>query len=341
MHGQFVWYELITPDTDAAKRFYSSLAGWGTQPFDKDYTMWTIAGSPFAGLYRLGPEMRQQGVPPNWMPYVESSNVDETARLATSLGGKVMSPPADIPNVGRYAVLRDPQGAAFGVYKTSGPSMSWDGTPVLGRFSWHELMTTDYRTAFDFYQKLFGWEKTGEMDMGGGNTYLMYGKGQPFGGIFNRHGDMMSMPPFWMVYIYVKDVRKAVEIATKNGASVHRPPMEIPGGGTIAILADPQGAAFALHASQATSSGSGAAARKGTSGSKSRGVAKKSARPAAKKAGATKKRGAAKKRGATKKRGGAKKISATTKRTGAKKRGGAKKGRATTKRGAAKKGRRR
>jgi predicted enzyme related to lactoylglutathione lyase len=341
MHGQFVWYELITPDTDAAKRFYSSLAGWGTQPFDKDYTMWTIAGSPFAGLYRLGPEMRQQGVPPNWMPYVESSNVDETARLATSLGGKVMSPPADIPNVGRYAVLRDPQGAAFGVYKTSGPSMSWDGTPVLGRFSWHELMTTDYRKAFDFYQKLFGWEKTGEMDMGGGNTYLMYGKGQPFGGIFNRHGDMMSMPPFWMVYIYVKDVRKAVEIATKNGASVHRPPMEIPGGGTIAILADPQGAAFALHASQATSSGSGAAARKGTSGSKSRGGAKKSARPAAKKAGATKKRGAAKKRGATKKRGGAKKISATTKRTGAKKRGGAKKGRATTKRGAAKKGRRR
>ncbi|HKN68052.1 MAG TPA: VOC family protein [Gemmatimonadaceae bacterium] len=339
MHGQFVWYELLTPDTDAAKRFYASLTGWGTQPFDKDYTMWTTAGAPFAGLYRLGPEMRQQGVPPNWMPYVESSNVDETVRLATSLGGAVTVPASDIPNVGRFAVLRDPQGATFGVYRTSGPSMSWDGTPVLGRFSWHELMTTDYRKAFDFYQKLFGWEKTGEMDMGGGNAYLMYGKGQPFGGIFNRHGDMMSMPPFWMVYIYVKDVRKAVEIAKKNGASVHRPPMEIPGGGTIAILADPQGAAFALHAAPATSSGSGSgsgtAERKGKSGSKSRGGAKKSARPAAKKAGATQKRSA------TKKRGGAKKVSATKKRPTAKKRGGAKKGRATTKRGAAKKGRRR
>jgi uncharacterized protein len=323
MHGQFVWYELLSPDPDAAKKFYSSVAGWGTQPFDNDYTMWTTAGAPFAGLYRLGPEMRQQGIPPNWMPYVESSNVDETVRLATSLGGKVTFPASDIPNVGRYAVLQDPQGATFGVYKTSGPSTSWDGTPVLGRFSWHELMTTDYRKAFEFYQKLFGWEKTGEMDMGGGNAYLMYGKGQPFGGIFNRHGDMMNMRPFWMVYLYVKDVRKAVDLATKNGASVHRPPMEIPGGGTIAILADPQGAAFALHASPATSSGSGTAAKKSGSGSKARGGAKKSARPAAKKRGAAKKGGAAKKRGGVKKRPAAKKRGATKKRGTTKKRGAA------------------
>jgi predicted enzyme related to lactoylglutathione lyase len=304
MHGQFVWYELISPDPDAAKKFYSSITDWGTQPFDTDYTMWTTAGVPFAGLYRLGPELRQQGVPPNWMPYVESSNVDETVRLATTLGGKVTVPASDIPQVGRFAVLQDPQGATFGVYKASGPSQSWDGTPVLGRFSWHELMTTDYRKAFEFYQKLFGWEKTGEMDMGGGNAYFMYGKGQPFGGIFNRHGDMLNMRPFWLVYIYVKDVRKAVDIATRNGAFVQRAPMEVPGGGTIAILGDPQGAAFALHASTATSSASSA---------------KKSARPAAKKRTATKKQGAAKKAGAVKKRGAAKQRGATKKRGAAKK----------------------
>ena len=324
MHGQFVWYELLTPDPDAAKRFYSSITGWGIQPFDKDYTMWTTAGAPFAGLYRLGPEMRQQGVPPNWMPYVESSNVDETVRLATSLGGKVTVPASDIPNVGRFAVLKDPQGAAFGVYRTSGPSTSWNGTPVLGRFSWHELMTTDYRKAFEFYQKLFGWEKTGEMDMGGGNMYFMYGKGQPYGGIFNRHGDMMSMPPFWMVYIYVKDVRKAVETATKNGASVHRPPMEVPGGGTIAILADPQGAAFALHASSATASGSGTAAKKSGRPAK-RSVAKKKTAAAKKRPAAGKKRAGAKKRGAAKKGGTAKKRGATKTRGATKKRGAAKK----------------
>jgi len=314
MHGQFVWYELTTPDTDAARKFYPAITGWGTQPFDNDYTMWTSGGVPFAGIFRLTSDMRQQGVPPNWMPYVESNNVDETTRLATSLGGKAVVPPSDIPNVGRFAVVQDPQGATFGVYKSIRPSAAWDGTPVLGRFSWHELMTTDYQKAFEFYKKLFGWEKTGEMDMGGGNMYSMYGKGgKPYGGIFNRHGDMMSMRPFWLVYIFVKDVKKAVDTAVKGGAMVQRPPMEIPGGGTIAILGDPQGAAFALHADTAAAK---PAAKKG--GAKK--AAKKASRKAVAKrpkAKAAAKKGT-KKRAATKKRPAAKR--ATKKRSAAKKR---------------------
>lgn len=312
MHGQFVWYELITPDTDAATKFYSPFTSWGTQAFDKDYTMWTTSGAPFAGLYRLSPEMRQQGIPPHWMPYVESSDVDATARLATSLGGKVLSGPNDIPKVGRYAVLQDPQGASFGVYKTTGPSSAWDGTPTVGRMSWHELMTTDYARAFDFYRKLFGWEKTGEMDMGGGNNYVMYGKGQPFGGMFNRFGDMAGMHPFWLVYIHVPDVKKAFDRAVKAGAMVQRPPMEIPGGGTIAILGDPQGAAFALHSMGSSSS---APAKK----SASKGAVKRKGKGAAKKSVATRKRAAAKKRTVAKKRAPAKKRAAVRKRSTAKK----------------------
>lgn len=248
MHGQFVWYELTTPDTAAARKFYPAISGWGTQEFDKDYTMWTTRGVPFAGIFRLGPEQRQQGIPPNWMPYVDVDNVDETARKATSLGGKTVHGPQDIPNTGRFAVLQDPQGATFGIYKSNRSSQSWDGTPVLGRFSWHELMTTDYKKALEFYRQLFGWEKTGEMDMGGGSMYSMYGmKGKMFGGIFNRPPEMAGMPPFWLVYIHVKDVKKAVETATRAGAFVKQPPMEVPGG-MIAILGDPQGAAFAVHA---------------------------------------------------------------------------------------------
>jgi predicted enzyme related to lactoylglutathione lyase len=249
MHGQFVWYELTTPDVEGAKKFYPRFTGWGTLPFDNDYTMWTTGGVPLAGLFRLSDEMRQQGVPPNWMPYIEASNVDETAAKATSLGGSVKMGPADIPGTGRYAVLQDPQGATFGVYKSSnsmglGP---WDGTAVVGRFSWHELMTTDRVAAFEFYRALFGWEKNGEMDMGGGEMYDMYGKGDKmYGGIFNRMGDMAGMHPFWLVYIHVKDVGKAVAIATKAGATIQRPQMDIPGG-SIAILGDPQGAGFALH----------------------------------------------------------------------------------------------
>jgi uncharacterized protein len=249
MHGQFVWYELTTPDVAAARKFYPAITGWGTKEFDKDYTMWTTRGVPFAGIFRLGPEQRQRGIPPNWMPYVDVDNVDETSRKVNALGGKTVHGPQDIPNAGRFAVVQDPQGATFGIYKSNTSSQSWDGTPVVGRFSWHELMTTDYKKAFEFYRQLFGWEKTGdEMDMGGGNMYFMYGKkGKMFGGMFNRPPEMASMPPFWMVYVHVKDVKKAVETATKAGASVKQPPMEVPGG-MIAILGDPQGAGFAVHA---------------------------------------------------------------------------------------------
>jgi uncharacterized protein len=247
MNGQFVWYELTTPDVEAAKKFYPRVAGWGTQAFDRDYTMWTNGGVPIAGLFQLSDEMRQQGVPPNWMPYVESSNVDETAAKAVSLGGRVVHGPVDIPGTGRFAVVQDPHSAVFGVYRPDNPGRAWDGTPVVGRFSWHELMTTDHTAAFEFYRALFGWEKTGEMDMGGGQTYLMFGQGgKMYGGIFTRPPEMAGMHPFWLIYIHVKDVARAVAAATKAGATVHRPQMDIPGG-SIAILGDPQGAGFAFH----------------------------------------------------------------------------------------------
>jgi predicted enzyme related to lactoylglutathione lyase len=255
MHGQFIWYELTTPDVDAAIKFYPRFTGWGTQPFDKDYTMWTTGGAPFAGLFRLNDEMRQRGVPPNWMAYIEADNVDETVKKAEAIGGKTLVGPDDIPNTGRFAVLQDPQGATFGVYKSSNPlgGRAWDGTPVLGRFSWHELMTTDYEKAFAFYSAVFDWEKTGEMDMGGGMMYFMFGKGgKAFGGMFNTPPEMAGMHPFWLMYVLVKDVGAAVKTATKAGATVQRPQMDIPGG-SIAILGDPQGAGFAVHHESAPS----------------------------------------------------------------------------------------
>lgn len=244
MHGQFVWYELQTTDVGGARKFYPRFTGWGTQKFDDDYTMWTIDGVPFAGLFRLA---REQGIPPNWMPYVETDDVDATARQATALGGKVLHGPADVPGAGRFAVLQDPQGAVIGIYKSATPATAWDGLPVLGRFSWHELMTTDAVKAAEFYGALFDWEKNGEMDMGGGHMYYMFGKGQRmYGGLFNRTPEMAGMHPFWLCYINVKDVASAVAGATKAGGTVHREPMEIPGG-MIAILADPAGAGFAFH----------------------------------------------------------------------------------------------
>jgi predicted enzyme related to lactoylglutathione lyase len=108
-------------------------------------------------------------------------------------------------------------------------------------------MTTDYKKAADFYGALFGWRENGSMDMGNGEMYSLFGHDETmYGGMYNRTSEMGSVPPFWLLYINVKDVAKAVTTATKAGATVVRPRLSIPGG-TIAILTDPQGAAFAVH----------------------------------------------------------------------------------------------
>jgi hypothetical protein len=283
MHGQFIWYELTTPDPKGAKDFYPRFTRWGTQPFDNDYTMWTTGGQPFGGIFQLTDEMRAQGVPPNWMPYVEVADVDDTGALATSLGGKVVFGPQDIPNVGRFAVIQDPQGAVLAVYKAATPARAWDGTLEVGRMSWHEMMTRDHVKAFEYYRRLFGWDKIGEMDMGGGQMYLTFGKGTAmYGGMCTMTDEWKAMHPFWLCYIHVKDVPQAVAIATKAGATLHRGPMDIPGG-VIAILGDPQGAGFAVHHANAVTEATGK--RPEVSGKKSvRGTAAAAKRAAKKKA---------------------------------------------------------
>jgi predicted enzyme related to lactoylglutathione lyase len=171
-------------------------------------------------------------------------------------------------------------------------------------------MTTDYVKANEFYQALFGWEKTGDMDMGGGNMYLMYGKGQrAYGGMFNRTPEMAGMHPFWLVYIHVKDVGDAVAKATKAGAQLVRPQMDIPGG-SIAILGDPQGAGFALHDAKApvvTKVGAKASAKPATKAA--RPVAKKPAKSAVKKAAKSPPKKAAKSQA---KKGAKKQVKPTT-----------------------------
>jgi predicted enzyme related to lactoylglutathione lyase len=288
MHGQFVWYDLMTTDVEGAKKFYQPLAGWSTKPFphaqpDNPYTMWTHGGSTIGGVAKLSSEQRSHGAPPMWMPSVEVNNVDATTRHAESLGAKVIMPAMDIPDTGRYAVLQDPQGAAIAIFSPKGGSTGteFDGTPRVGRVSWHELMATEYRSAADFYRQVFGWEKVSEMDMGPGGMYYMYGlKGKMYGGMYTRPMEMAGVPPFWLVYIFVRDLKKSMNDATRMGAKVENGPMDIPGG-SIVVLSDPQGAAIALHSDKPWAVAAKPAAKK-ASKPKPKSKAKKKAKARAK-----------------------------------------------------------
>jgi predicted enzyme related to lactoylglutathione lyase len=252
VRGQFVWYDLMTTDPGAARDFYQDIIGWGTQAWEGSetpYTMWTVADRPVGGVMELPEEARAGGAPPHWLPYVGTPDVGATLARATELGGTVYVPPTDIPDVGQFAVLADPQGAVFAVFKPAGEHPTPPGPGQNGDFSWHELATTDYEAAFTFYQDLFGWEKTDAMDMGEAGMYQMYGlpgSEHPLGGMFSKPPEMPG-PAAWLCYTTVADVTPASERVKELGGQVLNGPMEVPGGDMIAACMDPQGAMFALH----------------------------------------------------------------------------------------------
>jgi len=244
--GRFVWHELMSSDPDAAVGFYGKIVGWKTQTWqgDASYRMWTAGGIPVGGLMALPDEAKRAGSPSHWLSYMGVNDVDAATRQATSLGARVHVPPETVPGAGRFSVLIDPQGASFGLLKPGQESPE----AKVGGFSWHELATTDWKRGWDFYRALFGWEKTGEMDMGAQGTYFMFGLGgAPMGGIYNKP---LEVPmPNWLPYVSVKSADDAAAGTPRLGGRVLMGPMEVPGGSgdRITVGLDPQGASFAVH----------------------------------------------------------------------------------------------
>ena len=252
--GQFIWHELMTNDVQAAIDFYGHVVGWKTQAYDFQgntdvpaYTMWLAGESPIGGVMKIDPQTMGE-MPPAWTAYVHTPNVDETVRQAQELGGNVLGETLDIPTVGRMAGIVDPQGAVIWVLQP-GSSEPMPEPPRAGSFTWNELATTDFESAFDFYRRLFGWEKIDEMDMGEGWMYFMFGQGgKMYGGVYDKPADMPA-PPHWLYYANVEDLDGALERVRESGGQVLNGPMEVPGGDRVAQCMDPQGAAFALHES--------------------------------------------------------------------------------------------
>lgn len=237
--GRFVWHDHISNDPDKARDFYSKLLGWKTEVFmpgEMDYPAISVDGETHGGF---GPA--QGGAPPHWLGHIAVEDVDETVTRAEAAGGSVLAPAMDIPEVGRMAVMRDPQGAAFSVFS----SASEDWNPTGGVFVWDELHTTDVEGAKAFYREVIGWSAN-DTDMGGGVTYTIFESGGE-----QRGGCMMirqpDMPPNWLTYIGVDDVDGKCKEAEDLGAQKMVDPMDIPGVGRFAGLIDPTGAAFALY----------------------------------------------------------------------------------------------
>lgn len=292
LRGRFVWHELMTTDTGAAAAFYKKVVGWKTQdwPHGAGYTLFVAGKQPIGGLMTLPEAAKAGGAPPNWMSYIGTSDVDATSTRLVALGGKILRAAWDIPTVGRVAIVQDPQGAVFGLYKPL-EVMPPSDHPALGEFSWHELATDDQAGAFAFYQDLFGWQKTSSMDMGPEmGSYDMFGwNGVPVGGIFRRPP---NVPSHWLPYAMVADSKKAGKTIVALGAKIVNGPMEVPGGDWIVAGIDPQGAAFAVHSLRPAAPVKKAAASRARKGGAKKVGPKKAARAAATKRPAAKAKGA-------------------------------------------------
>ena len=246
--GDFCWIELATTDQKAAKSFYGSLFGWSVNDFPMGpndfYSMFQVDGRDAAAAYTLRPEQRSQGVPSHWMIYIAVESADASAGRAAQLGAKVLAPPFDVFDAGRMAVVQDPTGAIFSMWqpkKNQGTGIAG----VSGTFCWADLSTPDPPRASRFFSDLFGWKIVpGENDPSG---YLHIKNGEKFiGGIPPATHRDPNIPPHWLAYFAVPDCDTATAKAKQLGAAVRYGPISMEKVGRWAVVADPQGATFAI-----------------------------------------------------------------------------------------------
>jgi predicted enzyme related to lactoylglutathione lyase len=245
--GKFVWYELMATDAGKAERFYRDVVGWGAQRADTPampYTMFTAGETPVVGLMALTPQMRSDGAAPGWLGYISTGDIDATAAKARAAGGRIFREPTDMPGIGRFAVVGDPQGAGFALFQPANASQdSPAAMTAVGHAGWQELRTSDPDAAWDFYAGLFGWKKTTAMDMGPAGPYQLFAAGgSDIGGMMRGSEGQ----PHWKFYFNVADIGAAAKAIAAGGGKVVNGPMEVPGGNWMVEGTDPEGVRFAL-----------------------------------------------------------------------------------------------
>jgi predicted enzyme related to lactoylglutathione lyase len=248
-HGDFVWYELLTSDAEAAAAFYGAVLGWQARRADgseRDYRIFGLNGSDVAGHMTIRTDGDCAGMRPGWLGYVGVRDVDEAAADVTRKGGAQHMPPADIPGVGRFALLADPQGVPFYVMRGAMDGTSVSFAPArTGHCHWNELATGDQDAALAFYTGLFGWEKGDAMPMGEMGEYrFIVQNGETIGAMMTRQPE--GPPAAWNFYFGVDDIDVAARSVSGNGGTVHYGPSEVPGNMFIIVASDPQGAMFGL-----------------------------------------------------------------------------------------------
>ncbi|MFE0375260.1 VOC family protein [Streptomyces inhibens] len=240
--GAPCWVELGTSDVDAAKVYYRQVFGWRAETDPRaeagGYTMLYLGDAPVAALTPL----YAPGQPTAWTVSFATRDADALAAAVTEAGGRQLMAPMDVFDLGRFAVLADPEGAVFSLWQ----ARSFAGAALLsapGSLGWVELATRDEEAAKAFYTRIFGWT------VGTHEDYPQWGiDGADFGG-------MSALDEFypedvrahWLPYFAVADVDETAARAAESGGMLLVPPTDVPEGPRVAVIRDPQGASFGIH----------------------------------------------------------------------------------------------
>ncbi len=241
--GKFVWHNLITPDAGAARDFYSSVFGWQLNVLEGgSYTEVSHGGRSLGGII----DASKHEKPPRsavWLSGVSVPDVDDSLSSAIALGANQLLEPTDIPNVGRVAVISDPQGALLQLIRAN------DGDPqdtpaLLNTWLWHELIADVPEDAASFYHKLLGY---GVRIVGDGEAgyRVLTRDGAPRAGILENPFE--ETRPAWVPFIRVADPTALLPKVLAHGGRVVVEPEDDLRGSKLAVILDPSGAPLALQ----------------------------------------------------------------------------------------------
>ena len=242
--------DIAVPEHERELRFYSRVLGTGDAPLWRDDLMNNL-GIPIVGLAARSPDYAH--LPLQWMPHIQVTHVAASVERALDLGGtELMHGKAD-DGRSQWAVLIDPNGAAFGITPVVAaeaiPTVDGD-TPPMGRISWLDLTVTDAPETRDFYRQVIDWSVQ-DVEMGaGGEQYSDYimlsADGDPAAGVCHARGVNQDLPPVWLIYLPVGDLSESLERVGTEGGRVVKASRSTGGEYTSAVIQDPVGAYLGL-----------------------------------------------------------------------------------------------
>lgn len=241
--GKFVWADLVTDDTAAAQAFYTRLFGW--RFYDTGgYAIGLNDERPLCGMFQR-PRPKDQSAHPRWFGYISVPSVAKAEKTVTNLGGKVMAAAREFPKRGAQAVFADPEGALFGVIKSTSGDPG-DFKPDLGDWIWIQLMSRDGRKATEFYSKIAGYKVVENTSATRLSDYVLTSGGYARATVRTIPPEQEDVRPTWLAFVRVASVKEKVDQARNLGGKVLLDPKPELLDGKVAVIADPTGAAIGL-----------------------------------------------------------------------------------------------